>query len=139
MSKEQFFKKLQPLDRVQALKDNAVECYQKNVIRNFSEEELVEMKSDLSEVDISFNDLEMEKKEMVAEINDKIKVYKDKRSLLLKHLKDKYYESNEDVFDIDNQEDGVMETYDKQGNLLTTRRLTPKERQTTIKNLKQAE
>ncbi len=133
--KEAYFKNLPPVERVSALRANAVEAYHKNVVRDFSEEDLDEMKSRLSEVSIVLNDTEIEKAEANKEINLRIKTEKLKRSTLLKDLKNKYYESQEQVFDIDDQENGNMLTFDGEGNLLSTRRLTPKEKQTSIKHL----
>jgi len=133
--KQAYFKSLSDIERATALKENAVSAYTKNVVRDFTEEDLDEMKSRLSEVDIELNDTEIEKKELTQEINGRIKIFKTRRSELLRDLKNKYFESNETVYDIDNQEDGVMETYDHAGNLIGTRKLSPKERQTTIKNL----
>jgi hypothetical protein len=125
--KEAFFKSLSQNERLTALRENADLNYSKNVIRPFSDEELTEMKHTLSEVDIQMNDAEIEKKELTKEVNDRIKVFKDKRVYLLKSLKDKYLEQLETVFDIADQENGVMDTFDCEGNLLSTRKLTPKE------------
>jgi len=133
--KEAYFKGLNQNERLTALRENAVKQYNKNVVRNFSEEELTEMKSTLSEVDISMNDAEIEKKEITAEVSGRIKVFKESRSVLLRDLKNKYYETEESVFDIDDQDACIMMTLDAQGTIISTRRLTPQEKQTKIKNL----
>lgn len=134
-TKEAYFETLPQTERATAIRELAVTSYNKNVVRNFTEEELTEMKSELSEVDINLNDLEEEKKAVTAEINERIKPVKDARSILLKQLKDKYFENMETVYDIDDQEEGMMHTFDHSGKLLGSRRLTPKERQTSIRNL----
>lgn len=134
-SKEAYFKGLTPIERQTALKENAVESYTKNVVRNFSEDDLSEMKDRLSETCIGLNDVELEKKDLNAEINGRIKSIKLNRGTLLKDLKNKYYENQETVYDIDDQEQGMMYTFDSEGNILGSRKLTPKERQTSIKSL----
>jgi|GEM_PF-5711666 len=133
--KEAYFKGLNQNERLTALRENAVKQYNKNVVRNFSEEELTEMKSTLSEVDISMNDAEIEKKEITAEVSGRIKVFKESRAVLLRDLKNKYYETEESVFDIDDQEACIMMTLDAKGTIISTRRLTPQEKQIKIKNL----
>ncbi len=133
--KEIYFKKLPLPDRITALRENAVSSYEKNVIRDFSEEELGDIKTTLSEQAITLNDAEIERKEKVAALTASIKVMKVGIKDTLKDLKNKYYESQEVVYDIDDQEAGKMYTFDSQGNCLNERRLTPKEKQTTIKHL----
>lgn len=131
--KEAYFKGLNQTERLTALKENAVTSYKKNVVRNFDEEELAEMKNQLSDVSINLNDTEIEKKEMTGEINGRIKIIKSQRQNLLRDLKNKYYESTEEVFDVDNQEEGMMYTYDNTGAVISSRRLTPSEKQISIK------
>jgi hypothetical protein len=133
--KEAYFKNLPHNERLTALRENAVKSYQKNVIRDFTEEELSDIKTTLSEQAITLNDAEIEKKELTADLTAKIKLKKAEIKTTLRDLKNKYYENEEAVFDIDDQEAGLMYTFDNQGNILSQRRLTPAERQTTIKNL----
>lgn len=133
--KEAYFKSLSMPERITALRENAVTHYNKNVIRDFSEEEIADIKTTLSEQAIRLNDLKIEKKELTSVISGKIKTTEAEMKSTLKDLKNKYYENEETVYDIDDQEAGEMYTFDNQGNLLSTRKLTPKERQTTIRNL----
>ena len=133
--KEAFFKKLPYAERLTALRENAVTSYEKNVIRDFSEEELADIKTTLSEQAIVLNDVEIEKKELTSGLTAKIKVLKGDIKTTLRDLKNKYYESEETVFDIDDQETGQMHTFDNNGNLLASRKLTPKEKQLNIKHL----
>lgn len=128
-SSEAYFKGLSPVDRITALRENAVEKYNKNVIRHYSEEELTEMKHRLSDEDIKIDDAEEEKRALTKELSKTIKEHKTVHTSLLKGIKNKYWESFEEVFDLANQEEGVMETYDCEGNLVNSRRLTPSEKQ----------
>lgn len=130
--KEAYFKGLPPTERITALTENADAKYNKSVVRYFTEEELSEKKTTLSEVSINLNDIEIEKKEATQEINARLKIEKSKRTLLLKDLKNKYFESDETVFDIADQENGMMLTFDYNGILVGSRRLTPKEKQTKL-------
>ncbi len=133
--KEAYFKKLPHPERITALRENADTSYTKNIIRDFSEEELADIKTTLSEQAILLNDLKIEKKEITAVISTKIKTEEANIKTTLRDLKNKYYESEETVFDIKDQEESKMYTYDGQGNLIGERRLTPKEKQLDIRNL----
>lgn len=130
--KEAYFMGLAPTERITALTENADAKYNKNVVRKFTEDELSEKKTSLSEVAINLNEIRIEKKEATAEINARLKIENQKISLLLKDLKNKYYESEETVFDIADQENGMMLTFDYNGEMVATRRLTPKEKQTKL-------
>ena len=130
---EAYYKSLSQNERLDALKNDAVEQYEKLMKRDLEQIDLDEMKSRLSEIDIALNDMELQKKELVAPINIRIKEAKDTHAILLRDLKNKYYEINEVVFDVDDQEAGVMHTFDNQGNLIATRNLTPQEKQARIK------
>lgn len=130
--KEAYFRGLSQNERLTALQENADTKYSKTVVRNFSEDELTEMKNELSDVDINMNDAEIEKKEITKEVTGRINVFKSTRTTLLRNLKNKYFENDETVYDIADHDGGMMETYDHNGVMIGSRRLTPKEKQTKL-------
>jgi hypothetical protein len=56
----------------------------------------------------------------------------ESKSADLKGIRTGYTEDMQDVFLYDDQEDGMMRYYDRKGEEIQSRRLTPDERQVTI-------
>lgn len=126
-----------PEQKIQFLRDNAMQVEKQNVKVMFSEEELSEMKSNLSEISIEENELKEELKDISKDLKDKIKSKRENIKGLLKYLKDKYILQNQEVYLIDDQENGLMLTYNQEGMIIESRKLRANERQTRIKNLNQ--
>lgn len=103
----------------------------------FSEDDLAEMKSRLSDSSIERDVMEDELKDLSKGIRRRIKAETQKIKNLLVFLKDKFEYQEQEVFEFDNQEEGVMLTYDFQGELIGSRKLRPNERQTSIINFNQ--
>lgn len=103
----------------------------------FSEEDLAEMRTRLSEVSIERDALEDELRELSKGIREKIKISTNTFKILLVHLKNKFEYQSQEVFNFDDQENGLMLTYNNQGELIFNRKLSPHEKQTRIVNLNQ--
>lgn len=103
----------------------------------FSEEDLAEMKTRLSEVSIDRDAFEDELRELSKGLREKIKASTNTFKILLVHLKNKFEYQSQEVFDFDDQEQGLMLTYNNQGELINSRKLRPQEKQTRIVNLNQ--
>jgi hypothetical protein len=134
---EQLFKDKSPAERLQLLIDNCASRETQNVKVFFSEDDLAEMKSRLSEISITKDALEDDLKELSGDLRKKIKTEGAAIKGLLRYLKDKYEEQAQEVFNFDDQDAGLMLTYNKSGELLSTRKLRPDERQTSIRSLTQ--
>jgi len=124
-----------PEEKIQFLRDNAMQIEKQNVKMMFSEEELSEMKSNLSDISIEENELKDELKEISKDLKDKIKFKRENIKGLLKYLKDKHKLENQEVYLIDDQENGLMITYNQDGDVVESRKLRQSERQTRIKSL----
>jgi len=127
-----------PEQKIQFLRDNAMQIEKQNVKVMFSEEELSEMKSNLSDISIEENELKDELKEISKDLKDKIKFKRENIKGLLKYLKDKHRLENQEVYLIDDQDNGLMITYNQDGDVIESRKLRQSEKQTRIKNLNQA-
>ncbi len=122
-------------DRLIALKELSTEIRQQTISTKFTEEEISEKKHELSNIDISIDDIEEEKKELVKGITNKLKAEKAVRGNLLTDIRKGYFEQIETVYDIPDHDTGIMSTYKADGTWLSDRKLTPKEKQTRILTL----
>jgi hypothetical protein len=130
---KQIFQDLTPTERLQALKDQAYEVESENVRRNYTAEKIDEMKTNLSEETILQLDKEEELKEMSAPIKEAIKGHKETIKYLSNEIRNGYFEREETVYRMENHVDKMMETYDKDGNLLHARPMTQREMQMKLK------
>ena len=85
-------------ERIKFLKDNCDEVQEMDYMRQFTPEELLEMKDKLSEVDIKIDNYEVERKKRTQEIDAKLKVEKQDHKRLLKNLREKSELVSENCF-----------------------------------------
>lgn len=133
---EQIYGGKTPNEKLELLKANCRSQETENVKIFFSQDDLDEMKSRLSESSIERNALEDELSDIGKGLRGKIKSETKTIKGLLTHLKNKFEYQMQEVFDFDDQENGLMLTYNNQGELINSRRLRPNERQTSIINFK---
>jgi hypothetical protein len=124
-----------PEERLEMLKANCYHSELQNVKVYFTEEEMADMKSALSEESITRNGLEEELSEIGKELRNQIKQRTQKIKELLKFLKNGFEEQKQEVFEFDDQETGLMLTYNNDGELINSRKLLPSERQTKITSM----
>jgi len=126
------FGDVSPEKRVEMLEANCREQDYAPVTRPYSEQEMAEMKDDLSEVTIDAHDAAADLKVLAEPYNARMKAAKVVQKDLATKLKLKCSIQSETVYLFDDQEAGLMGIYDAAGELVSTRKLTPKERQTRI-------
>ena len=131
----QLYPDLTPEERYNALQNAAYKQEKDIVKRQFTPEELVELKKELSSNTVAIDDQEEMKAALVKPINEEIKNLKGVKKELIKKVKNGYDKSEEDTFMFDDQENKVMYIYDADGILLSQRPLTKNERQTNIRTL----
>lgn len=124
-------------EKLELLKANCRTSEKQEVKVFFSEDDLAEMKSMLSESSIEREKLEDELKDLTKGLRGKIKSETKTIKGLLVYLKNKYEHQEQEVFEFDDQEQGLMLTYDSTGELINSRKLRPNEKQTTIFNINQ--
>ena len=124
-------------ERLELLNANCLKKEEQSIKVFYSEDDLIEMKSRLSENSIERNELENELKELSSSLRLSIKTKTKKIKDLLLGLKNKYEYQMQTIFEFDDQENKVMLTYNASGELINSRPLRPNERQTSIINLNQ--
>lgn len=115
---------------ISALANNAhsvEENYQ--YTKNYTPEELLDMKEELSVVTINLSELSEEKKQVVAEIKEKMKPIQAKQDELLTGIKYKSRLVKERVYLIPDFERRMMDYVNEEGEVVSSRRLTKDENQ----------
>lgn len=118
------------------LRSHAYDVVTEVVQRQHTDEKLEQFKEELSEKSVELARMMEERKAMVAEIDSKIKPLKTEVGEIVGQLRNRYVETEEEVFYLDNQAEGLMEKFDSNGKFLGSRRLFPKEKQSKITSLK---
>lgn len=129
---KKFMPGLSDKERIMILQQNADKIEQTTYQKPLSEEELNARKDQLTENSIKLGDLEEEKSEAVARFKEKIEPLKAVNKVLLFELRMKQAKVDGTLYHMANHEEGMMETYDEQGELVASRRLRPDERQARI-------
>ena len=101
-------------------------------MKRFSPEELAEMKDGLSEVAISINDIEEERKEVAKDFKEQLKPAKEEQKRLLVGLKNKAEFIRENCFKFVNMETREVGYYNEAGDLIDSRSAAADELQANI-------
>lgn len=118
--------------RIAFLRDNCDSVEKKNYMKRFTPDQLLLMKERLSETAIDINDIENERKEVMAEFKSRLEpLVQDKKNLLsgLKNKADLVSESCYKFIDIETREVGF---YNEDGDLIESRPAYADELQTNI-------
>jgi predicted transcriptional regulator len=118
------------------LKDNCDTTELMSYMKQFSPEEITEMKNRLSDLSIKLNDVEEERKELVKELTDIAKPIKQENKGLLKNIKHKAILVNEDCYKFIDQENNSVSYYNAIGDLVSSRPMLPTERQKSLFSIK---
>jgi len=100
--------------------------------RDLTEQDLVEKHQELSKNLIKLNELEEELKDIKDDYKDRMKPMKVTQKDLLEAIGVKKELITGTLYHIANQVDGMMETYTETGELHSSRRLRPDEKQTRL-------
>lgn len=116
-------------------------CYgqeEANYSRALTPEELANSKSKLSESVIKLSKIEEEKKEVMDDFKERIKAEKAIKDEFLSQVRFGSVNVDGRVFKVDNQEEGVMYSFDERGICVGIRPLLPEERQGKIRMMNKA-
>ena len=105
----------------QYLRDNADKVEKKDYMRQFTPEELMQMKDELSTTAIEINNIEESKKEAVAEFKRQLDPLNEEKKRLLTGIKNKAESVNEEVFKFVNPTTKEVGFYNKDGHLIESR------------------
>lgn len=119
-------------ERAGFLRDNCDTVEEKSYFKKFSEQEISSMKDELSEVSITMNDIEEEKKEETKKFTLKLEPLKKDKKLLLTNIKLKGMLVSEETFKFIDYENDRVGYYNQVGELIDSRPLLPHEHQKSI-------
>lgn len=114
-------KEYPPEQRIQFLKDNCDKVEKKTYMRQFTREEILQKKEELSEVSISISDIEDEKKETLKEIKERLDPLAEQKKTLLTNIKQKAEEVKDECFKFIDQEERMVGYYNNEGDLIEQR------------------
>lgn len=132
---KQFMPEATPKERLMVMQESATKVEQTTYQKSLSADELAARREDLADDCIKLNQFEDELKEIKDGFKDKMDPLKSANKLRLTEIKTKQSTVDGTLYHIANHEAGMMETYDNEGYLVSSRRLRPEEKQGTIFSL----
>lgn len=114
------------------LHDTADQFEQGEYLKSLSQEEMDIRREQMVENCINLSDLDDQLNEIKSSFKEKIKNLVLLNKSILQELRTKQTRVSGMLYQIKNEETGMMETYDDFGVLISTRRLRPEEKQGTI-------
>jgi hypothetical protein len=133
MAEKQIFEEiLTPEKRAQAIRDNCDEVIPNySFMRKFSDEEMEEYKTELSDNSVELDTLKTELDEMKKEYKEKMKPKATRLKFLLKCLREKAVAVTDEVYALKSDTEYCI--YNSEGELLLSRSLKPSEKQKTLR------
>lgn len=132
MQTENLFEGKTTTEIKQLLLDNSHEVVTETYIKHLTDDELIGKKDSLADTSIELSQLQDEKKDLTASINEKMKPLKDEVSSLLKCIKTKSEERHGNLYKFIDFEKRTATFYDETGTLIYSRKTKPDETQTKI-------
>jgi predicted phage tail protein len=122
--------------RIKYLSSNCEKIEEMGYMKHFTQEQLVQMKETLSEVDIKLNDVQDELKEVKSEFKARIEPLADERKKLLQGLKNKAEYVTEPCYKFVNTDTKEVGYYNSEGDLIASRKAFQEELQGNLFHLK---
>jgi len=120
---------------IDTLESVAYSIKEEGYTKILSSAEVTEKRAELSDICIEINDVEEEKKMVVAQFTEQLKQPKLDRTMLLASIKHKSEFRRGNLYYVDDQENGFMYIFDNKGECIESRVLKPSEKQGKIKML----
>ena len=127
----QFMPELSESERIQILQEQSAKVREGGYDLPLTEEEIENRKNDFYKNQLQIWDLETQKKEVAKDFKDKIDGILDKQNELTSEISTKSAKADGILYDMPNYDSGFMETYDKTGELVETRKMTPAEKKSS--------
>jgi len=125
-------------ERMMCLQENASKVEQTTYQKVLSPDELAARREDLADDCIKLNGLEDELKEIKDSFKAKMDPLKAANKIRLTEIKTKQSTTDGIIYHVPDHVSGMMETYDAEGMLISSRRLRPEEKQGNVFAMKQA-
>lgn len=127
---------MQPSEIKDNLDSIAWGIQEKSYTKFLTDEEVIGRKDEYSEIAISLSEIATQKKEAMDRFKLLIKEPKVRASMLLESIKFKSEQNHGLLYLVDDQEDGMMYSFDTLGICVEVRPLTKEEKQTKLRALK---
>lgn len=129
---KQILQNLSKKDRIDNLQAMAHSVEETTYYKQLSPEELEVRQEKFIANTMKMNDLETKKKAFVESVKSEQKPLSVENTDLLQSLKTKTEKVEGVLYHIDDQDEGMMNSYDEDGNFVSSRRLRPDEKQSSI-------
>lgn len=123
---------LTPRERVEYLNDHATTISEGQYFRKFDDEDISQSRAEYTNKSIELMRLQDEFDGIKAEYKAKIKNLEGDKKIIMTSIMQSGEWLDGKQYGFDDQIRGVMEYYDENGQFLSSRRLTPNERQLSI-------
>jgi hypothetical protein len=127
-----FMPEVAPEERINILRNNADKIETTTYEKELTDEELDSKREEFVDNSIAVSKLEDELNEKKKEFKNKIEPLKLVNRGLQQEVKTKKKEVKGQLFHMANHADSMMETYDETGELVSSRRLRPDEKQARL-------
>ena len=121
-----------PQERLRALQSSEGKVEKTTYYKPLTEDELNEKREVIADNCIKLSDLSEEKKEAMKGFKDTMEPLQLENAKILSEIRTKMVEKEGTVYHIADFDNKMMETYDENGILVSSRRLKPNEMQKTI-------
>lgn len=121
-----------PAERLQILRNNADQVEETTYEKELTQEELDAKREEFVDNSIKVSTLEDELNSYKTSYKAKIDPIKQVNKVLQQEVKTKKQKVKGTLFHMANHESGWMETYDESGEMISTRRLRPDEKQARL-------
>ncbi len=129
MSQENYLKGLSETARREYMEANAHRVEDTRYSKPLTEEDIAECKTAVSENCIKFNDLDEEFSEIKKEFKGKMKPLAEHNKILLNEIRTRQRLVAGVIWHMPNYEDSQIETYNGEGEMISSRRMKPEEKQ----------
>ena len=132
---DEALRSMQPADIKDNLEAIAYGIQEKSYTKNLTEEEIVERKDEYSQIAIRLSEIDTQKKEAMGRFKQLVKEPKTQASMLLESIKFKSEQRHGVLYLVDDQEDGLMYSFDTLGVCVEVRPLLKEEKQTRLRTV----
>ena len=132
---DEALRSMQPADIKDNLEAIAYGIQEKSYTKNLTEEEIVERKDEYSQIAIRLSEIDTQKKEAMGRFKQLVKEPKTQASMLLESIKFKSEQRHGVLYVVDDQEDGLMYSFDTLGVCVEVRPLLKEEKQTRLRTV----
>jgi K+ transporter len=129
MHQQTYLQSLSKQERISFFQANALKIDEGNYVKILTADEIILRKDTLAESSIKLSDLDEELDKIKKEYKEKMSPFKKEIAVLLTDIRHGQTIVNGNLYHLANHEDGILESYNEEGEFITSRKLRPDERQ----------